>query len=58
MQRYDYFLRLIKKGGIAVPPLQGVNWSQLLEVGIDNADDLYWWYVTFTLDTIALNDYD
>lgn len=37
---------------------KGVNWSQLLEVGIDNADDLYWWYVTFTLDTIALNDYD
>lgn len=25
---------------------------------LDNADDLYWWYVTFTLDTIALNDYD
>ena len=37
---------------------KGVNWSQLLEVGIDNADDLYWWYVTFTLDTTALNDYD
>lgn len=37
---------------------KGVNWSQLLEVGIDNADDLYWWYVTFTLDTAALNDYD
>ena len=34
---------------------KGVNWSQLLEVGIDNADDLYWWYVTFTLDTAALN---
>lgn len=27
-------------------------------LGINNADDLYWWYVTFTLDTIALNDYD
>ena len=33
---------------------KGVNWSQLLEVGIDNADDLYWWYVTFSIDTTAV----
>lgn len=33
---------------------KGVNWSQLLEVGIDNADDLYWWYVTFSIDTTAI----
>lgn len=33
---------------------EGVNWSQLLEVGIDNADDLYWWYVTFSIDTTAI----
>lgn len=25
-----------------------------LEVGIDNADDLYWWYVTFSIDTTAI----
>lgn len=31
-----------------------VHWSQLLEVGIDNADDLYWWYVTFSIDTTAI----
>lgn len=24
------------------------------EVGIDNADDLYWWYVTFSIDTTAI----
>lgn len=29
---------------------KGVTWSQLLEVGIDNADDLYWWYVTFSVN--------
>lgn len=33
---------------------KGVTWSQLLEVGIDNADDLYWWYVTFSIDTTAV----
>ncbi len=33
---------------------KGVTWSQLLEVGIDNADDLYWWYVTFSIDTTAI----
>ena len=33
---------------------KGVTWSQLLEVGIDNADDLYWWYVTFFIDTTAI----
>lgn len=33
---------------------RGVTWSQLLEVGIDNADDLYWWYVTFSIDTTAI----
>lgn len=24
------------------------------ESGIDNADDLYWWYVTFSIDTTAI----
>ena len=33
---------------------KGVTWSQLLEVRIDNADDLYWWYVTFSIDTTAI----
>ena len=33
---------------------KGVTWSQLLEVGIDNADDLYWWHVTFSIDTTAI----
>ena len=33
---------------------RGFAWSQLLEVGIDNADDLYWWYVTFSIDTTAI----
>lgn len=26
----------------------------LVDVGIDNADDLYWWYVTFSIDTTAV----
>ena len=34
-----------------------IDKSRLNEVRKLNPD-LYWWYVTFTLDTIALNDYD
>lgn len=35
---------------------KGVTWSQLLEVGIDNADDLYWWSTTVCSDVFSLTE--
>lgn len=40
-----------KESGIGV---YGDKDFDMLEVGIDNADDLYWWYVTFSIDTTAI----
>lgn len=35
---------------------KGVTWSQLLEVGIDNADDLYWWSTPVRSDVFPLTE--